>query len=371
MRVIIACAGTGGHINPGISIANYIKKKEPDSDIIFIGSKGGLENTLVPKAGYNIVNIRAGRLYRKITLKNITNIKNAYLGVKDAKKIIKDYNPDIVIGTGGFICIPAMKAAKALKIPYVLHESNAFPGLAIKLTSSHAAKVFVGFKETQQRLNSKNIVFTGTPTKFNTDNILKLDIKQCKKDLGLDIKTKNKRIIFVTGGSQGAKKFNHVVINMIEKYKSDKFFVVIATGLKNYDEIKQSIAGKNLDDFLKVIDYVYDIDKMYKVSDLLIARAGALTITEISIVEKPSILIPLPYAAENHQLYNAQVLENNNASIVIEETVLNEDILYDTIISVITDENKLKEMSKNASKLYIPNVEERIYKEIIQIIRGK
>lgn len=371
MRAIIACAGTGGHINPGISIANHIMKKEPDSEIIFIGAQRGLENTLVPKAGYKIINIRAGRLYRKMTMQNIVNIKNAYLGIADAKKIIKEFKPDIIIGTGGFICVPVMKAAKRLKIPYVLHESNAFPGLSIRLTSADAAKVFVGFEEVKQKLNSKNIIFTGTPTKFNSDNILKLEKDKCKKDLGLSIRTKNKKIIFVTGGSQGAKRFNQVIIDMIKKYKSDKFFIVVATGLKNYEEIKQSIKNDNLEDYVEIKDYVYDIDKMYKISDLLITRAGALTVTEISIVKKPSILIPLPYAAENHQLNNARVLENNGAGIVIEEAVLNEDLLYDTIMNVILDETKLKKMGENASKLYIPNVEEKIYNEIIQVIRGK
>lgn len=371
MRVIIACAGTGGHINPGISIANYIRKKEPESEIVFIGSKTGLENTLVPKAGYDIYNIRAGRLHRKITFKNLINIKNAIMGVIDAKNIIEDFKPDIVIGTGGFICVPVMKAAKKLKIPYVLHESNAFPGLSIKLASKNAARVFIGLEDAKKRLKTNNVVFTGTPTKFDIEGISKLDKKECRKELGIDVKAKKKKIIFVTGGSQGSKKSNEVIINMVKKYKSEKFFVVIATGLKNYEEIKTSIKDDNLDSYLEIKDYIYDIDKMYKASDLLITRAGALTITEISIVKKPSILIPLPYAAENHQLYNAKVLENIGASVVIEESVLNEDILYDTINKIIDDDEKLFIMGENAGKLYIPNVEEKIYNEIIQVIRGK
>ena len=370
MKVIIACAGTGGHINPGIAIANEVKKNEPESKILFLGTETGLENKLVPKAGYELKHIRAGRFYRKLTLKNIKNITNAYMGIYDAKKILNEFKPDVVVGTGGFICMPVMKAAKKLHIPYVLHESNAFPGLSVRVLSKSAEKVLLGFEAAKEKLEGK-CIFTGSPTKFNMENMMKLDKTKCKEELNLTHEIQNKKVIFVTGGSQGARKFNQVVIDMVKKYKSEEFFVVIATGLKNYEETIESIKGQELDKYLRIVDYVYDMDKMYKASDLLITRAGALTVTEISIARRPAILIPLPYAAENHQLYNAKMLENAKAGIVIEESVLNEDLLYDKIISVMSDEEKLKQMGENAAKLYLPNVEERIYKEIKDIVKGE
>lgn len=369
MKVIVAVAGTGGHINPGIAIANKIKEKEPDSKILFLGTETGLENKLVPKAGYELKHIRAGRLYRKLTLKNIKNITNAYMGIYDAKKILIEFKPDVVIGTGGFICMPVMKAAKKLNIPYVLHESNAFPGLSVRVLAKGAEKVLVGFNAAKEKIEG-SVVFTGTPTKFNMDNMLGLNKEKCKEELNLAKEIENKKVVFVTGGSQGARKFNQVIIDMVKKYKSEEFFVVIATGLKNYEETVENIKGQGLGKYLRIVDYVYDMDKMYKASDLLITRAGALTVTEISIAKRPAILIPLPYAAENHQLYNAKTLEKVGAGIVIEESMLNEDLLYDKIISIVNDEERLKQMGENASKLYLPEVEEKIYKEIKGVVKG-
>ena len=174
MRVVFACAGTGGHINPAIAMANLILKKENDSQILFIGTETGLENKLVENAGYKISHIRTGKILRELTLKNITALINAYKGIGDAKTILKEFKPDIVIGTGGYICGPVMKAAKKLKIPYYLHESNAFPGVSVKLLAKDAKCVMVGFEDTKARLNSKaKVVYTGTPAKFTEEDILK------------------------------------------------------------------------------------------------------------------------------------------------------------------------------------------------------
>ncbi len=370
MRVIISAAGTGGHINPGIAIANKIKEHEPDSEIVFFGTERGLENDLVPRAGYQLKTIEAYGIQPKPSFTNFKNIIKTMNSRKVVKKFIDEFKPDVVIGTGGYICGPVFAAANARKVPTFLHESNAYPGRAVKMFAKKAKKVFVGFEAAKEKLEGK-CIFTGTPTKFNMENMMKLDKTKCKEELNLTYEIQNKKVIFVTGGSQGARKFNQVVIDMVKKYKSEDFFVVIATGLKNYEETLESIKGQELDKYLRIVDYVYDMDKMYKASDLLITRAGALTVTEISIARRPAILIPLPYAAENHQLYNAKMLENAKAGIVIEESVLNEDLLYDKIISVMSDEEKLKQMGENAAKLYLPNVEERIYKEIKDIVKGE
>lgn len=372
MRAIIACAGTGGHINPGLAIANYIMKESSENKILFIGTFAGLENELVSKAGFEIKNIRAGRLIRKISIKNIKNMKNAFLGIKDARNIIQKFNPDIVIGTGGYVSFPVMKAAIREKIPYVLHESNAFPGLAVRIAALKAAKVLTGFESTIERLPKKTkAVFTGTPTKFNIESYMKLDKEVCKKELNLTDAIDNKKILFVTGGSQGAKKINDTVINMVKKYKSNDFFVVLATGIKNYEETIQEIKCENLDKYLKLERYIYDMDKMYKASDILLTRAGAMTITEISIIKRPSILVPLPSAAGNHQFFNAKALEDLGAGIIIDEAYLNEKLLYDKINMVILNEENSSIMGENAYKLYIPNVELKIMKEINQVLRGK
>ena len=372
MRVIITCAGTGGHINPGIAIAKIIEKNEK-SEVLFIGTKDGLENELVSKAGYNIKHIRTGKLYRKITLKNIRSIFNNIAGISDAKKIISEFRPDLVIGTGGYICGAVMLAAKSKKVPYILHESNAFPGVAVKLLSKRAAKVLVGFEDTKTRLKSReNVVYVGSPAKFNINDIDGLDKNECLKALGFEDIVDDKKIIFVTGGSQGAKKFNEVIINMALKQKSKDYFFIIATGNKNYEQVMDRIKDeKDINQYLKIEKFVFDMDKMYRVSDLLITRAGAMTITEICLAAKASILIPFPYATENHQLYNARVLEGMGAAVLIEEKDLNEDKLKEDIDNLINNEDrdKLKNMGRLARSMAKTNIEEVIYSEIKKVLK--
>ena len=217
MKVLFACAGTGGHINPAIAMANIVVKNEPDSQILFVGTETGLENKLVANAGYEIRHIRTGKIIRELTLKNFAQLIHAYQGIGDAKRLLKEFKPDIVIGTGGYICGPVMKAATKLKIPYFLHESNAFPGVSVKLLAKNAKAVMVGFEDAKQRLNPKaNVVYTGTPAKFSEEDIKKLDKAECLKELGLE--NINKKIVLVTCGSQGAKRINEVLLDMIKKY---------------------------------------------------------------------------------------------------------------------------------------------------------
>jgi UDP-N-acetylglucosamine--N-acetylmuramyl-(pentapeptide) pyrophosphoryl-undecaprenol N-acetylglucosamine transferase len=365
MKVVFACAGTGGHINPAIAMANIILENEPNSKVLFIGTENGLENDMVKNAGFQIKHIRNGKILRSFTLKNVKALFNAYLGIGDSKKILKDFNPDVVIGTGGYICVPVMSAAKKLKIPYILHESNAFPGISVKLLAKNASKVLIGFKDAAKRIKVKTeIVYTGTPTKFSKKDIERLDKLACLKKIGLE--NVNKKIVLVTCGSQGALKINNVVLEMVKKTLSEKVFVVLVTGNKNYDQIikdKNSIEKEiniNLDKYIKIEKFVFNMDEMYKVADLCVTRSGALTITELAIAGKPSILIPLPYAAENHQFFNAKVLEDINAAVIIEEKDLNEDLLYNNIINIF-ESNKAYEMEKNIAKIANEKVSDNIY----------
>lgn len=364
MRVIFACAGTGGHINPAIAMANLIVKKEEDSAILFIGTETGLENKLVANAGYEIKHIRTGKILRELTLKNVTALINAYKGIGDAKKIIADFKPDLIIGTGGYICGPVMKAAKKLKVPYMLHESNAFPGVSVKLLAKDAKAVMVGFEAAKDRLNSKaNVVYTGTPAKFDEEHILNLNKEECKNKL--NIECGDRKIVFVTCGSQGAKRVNEVVLSMIKQYQSEKTYFILVTGDKNYDEVLGIVKGyeeeigHSLSECLRIEKFVFDMDEMYKVADLCINRAGAMTISELSLAHKPSILIPLPTAAENHQFYNAKVLENVGAAKIIEQKDLTEESLNNAIEEMLKGD--LTQMGENASKVIVKNVENKIY----------
>lgn len=366
MKVIFACAGTGGHINPAIAIAGIILKHEPDSKFLFIGTKTGLENELVKNSGFNIEHIRTGKLIRSFTFKNIKAVTETYKGIGDAKRIIEDFKPDLVIGTGGYICGPVMLAAKRRKVPYILHESNAFPGISVKLLAKKAAKVMIGFSDAKLRLKRKdNVVYTGTPAKFSRETINSLDKEQSKKDLNLS--NINKKIVLVTGGSQGAMKFNHVVLDMVANNLSDDFFVILVAGPKNYDDLvskKNNIEKEkqiDLSNYIRIEKFVFDMPKMYKVADICVTRSGAMTITELTLAAKPAILIPLPSAAENHQLYNAKVLSSSHAGIIIEQKELTESMLFEKINYMLDDRN-IKLMSDNASKLVINGVDNNIYK---------
>ncbi|MEG2348402.1 MAG: undecaprenyldiphospho-muramoylpentapeptide beta-N-acetylglucosaminyltransferase [Clostridia bacterium] len=365
MRAIFACAGTGGHVNPAIAIANEIKKNEPDSDILFVGTNNGLENKLVEESGYKIKHIRTGKILRKITFKNVKALYNSYKGIKDAKRIIKEFKPDIIIGTGGYICVPVMLAAKKCKVKYVLHESNSFPGMAIKLLSKNANKVLIGFEDTKKRLKRKdNVIYTGTPTKFTKEGIDFLNIQKCKEEF--DLQNIDKKIILVMCGSQGARKINDLVIDMVSTKLSEEIFVVIITGQNNYslvlDRIKNIEKENNikLSNYIKVEKFVFNMDKLYKAVDMCITRAGALTITELVTTTKPSIMIPLPYATENHQLYNAKVIEKVNGGRIIEEKDLTKDLLFDNIIYMLNAKN-ISNAKKGLTSIIKKDVEKKIY----------
>lgn len=365
MKVIFACAGTGGHINPAIAIARILLERKKDTQILFIGTKNGLENRLVKNAGFEIKHISTGKLIRSFTLKNFKAIIDTYKGIGEARKIIEEFKPDLVIGTGGYICGPVMLAAKKLKVPYILHESNAYPGVSVKLLAKNAKYVMLGFEDAKNRLKRKdNLVYTGTPAKFNEELYEKLDKKVCLEKLGLlDI---NKKIILVTCGSQGAKKINETIVDMLKNNLSDKYYIILVTGDNSYEQIKSSLQElekeKNIDlsKYIKLEKFVFNMDEMYKAVDMCITRAGAMTITELSITKKPAILIPLPSAAENHQYYNAKVLENINGGKIIEQKDLNEKILESTILEMIENDN-LIEMSKSLKSLANNDVENKIY----------
>ena len=370
MKVVFACAGTGGHINPAIAMANIIMKNEPDSQVLFIGTETGLENKLVANAGYEIKHIRTGKIIRELTLKNFSQMIHAIQGIGDAKKLLKEFAPDIIIGTGGYICGPVMKAAVKLKIPYYLHESNAFPGVSVKLLAKNAKAVMVGFEDAKQRLNQKaNVVYTGTPAKLSEEDIINLDKEACLKEVGLE--NINKKIVLVTCGSQGAKRINEVLLDMVKEYQDENTYYILVTGDKNYDEVlklKEDIEkeiGKSLDEYIKLEKFIFNMDKMYKVADMCITRAGAMTISELSLAHKPSILIPLPTAAENHQFFNAKVLADVDAAILIEQKDLTTKSLNDAVKQII-DGNNIEKMSANASKVIVKNVEENIYNCIKQ-----
>lgn len=362
MKAIIAAAGTAGHINPGLSIANKIKEEELDSEIIFIGTKRGLEKDLVPRAGYELKTIDAYGLSLKRPDRLIKTLK----GFGEAKKIIKEFKPDVVIGTGGYICGAVITEANKLKIPTLLHESNAFPGKAVKMLLPRTDCVLVGFEDAKERLEkAKKVVVTGNPTKIKDLNYSKDQKEKIIKDLGLN---PDKPILLVFGGSQGAKAINDAVIKIIKNKANKNYQIIWAAGPVQYNIIKEELQNSDIDienvTNAKIYPYIYNMEEIMNVSDLFICRSGAMTINEVSIVGKPAIFVPLPGVSQNHQEYNARVLEKIGAAKIILNKDLENTDLNEYVENIIYNKSLLEEMGAKAKKVANSDALEKIYKEI-------
>lgn len=371
MRVIIAAAGTGGHINPGIAIANKIKEKEPDSKIIFVGTDRGIENDLVPRAGYELKTVEAYGLVKKVSVNALKNNFKTLRGFSQAKKIVREFKPDIVIGTGGYICGGVISSAHSLGIPTLIHESNAYPGVATKFLSKKLDKILVGFKETKEYLNNMDkVVVTGTPTKVKKKNISLEEKRKILKEINL---TDDKPLVLAFGGSQGAQKINEALINLIKNRKNKNYQILWAAGPKQYEIVKENFEkdGLNIDDLenTKIVPYIYNMTDYMNIADLVVARSGAMTITELSLVEKPAIFIPLPSRSANRQIDNARVMEKIGAAKIITNDEVNSENLSSLLDEMMKDKINLKEMGKKASQIAMYNVEDKIYNEIKSIVK--
>ena len=373
MKIVIAAAGTAGHINPGIAIANKVKQEEKDSQITFIGTTRGLENDLVPRAGYELKTIEAYGLSKKISIENLKKIYKTLKGYKEAKKIIQEINPDIVIGMGGYICGATITAANSLKIPTLLHESNSFPGKAITMLAKKTNTILVSFEDAIPRIKkAKNIVYTGTPIKIKKREYTINEKAKIIKEIGLQ---EEKPIILIAGGSQGAQKINQAIIEILQKGWNQKYQIVWATGPKQFDEVKGALEDQKMSinniEGTKISPYIYNMEEIMNLADIIIGRAGAMTVTEIANLGKPSILIPLPNVSHNHQLYNAQVLEKVEGAKIILNDQLTGERLNQTIEEMIRNKANLEKMSKNALKVATNHAKDKIYQEIKKLVIKK
>lgn len=373
MKVVIAAAGTAGHINPGLAIAKKIQEEQKDSKIIFIGTTRGLENDLVPRAGYELKTIDAYGLSKKISIENIKKMIKTLKGFGEAKRILKEIHPDIVIGTGGYICGATISSAHRLKIPTVLHESNAFPGKAVKMLAKKTDTILVSFEDAIGRIkHAKKIVYTGTPVKIKKQNYTEERREEIIKKTGL---SKDVPIVLVFGGSQGARRINNAIMEIIKSESNQNYQMIWATGPKQYDIVKEELENnhKNINHIknMKIFPYIYNMEEIMNIADVIIARSGAMTITEIANLGKPSILIPLPNVSHDHQLYNAKVLQNVGAADIILDNELTGENLNANIEKIVLDKEKCSMMGKNALTVSTEDVENKIYAQIIETIKTK
>jgi len=361
MRVIMTGGGTGGHIFPALASADEVMKNEAGSSIKFIGAKGKMEEIVVPENNYEIAFIEVIGLNSKNMLKNINFLMKYYTSLSRCKKIIKEYKPDVVIGTGGYVTGPVVSSAVSLGIPSVIQEGNSYPGKVIKYLSPKVNKVIVNFEETKEYLKRKdNVVQISYPVRSK--------IKSINKEEALKFFNINKRskTIFVFGGSQGSKAINEVLEANVEKLSEENINIIWQTGKANFEKIFNKFG--NISDRVKIFSFINDMDKAYAASDLVICRAGISSIMELSLTAKPAILIPYPYAAENHQELNAKSLVDRDSAVMVRENNIRETLIEE-IISLLGDEIKLKRLSDNISKIYDIEAPSKIYKEIKSILK--
>ncbi len=370
MRIIFAGGGTAGHINPALAIAGYVRERQPDAEILYIGAKGGMEERLVPQAGFEFKGITVQGFKRKISLgalkDNIVTVKKAVSAGRDSKKIIKEFKPDICIGTGGYVSGPVLRAAAKLGIPTLIHEQNAYPGVTNKMLSKHATRVMLAMPAAREHFKGKcNFVDTGNPVR---GEILIQEKEEARKKLGLD----NRPVILSFGGSLGARKINEALADVIARSAGDgKYQHIHAYG--QYGKwFPQLLKDKGADlekaDNLDIREYINDMPVCLAAADVVIARAGAITLSEIQVKGKPSILIPSPNVAENHQFHNAMALVKENAAVMIEEKDLTPEKLTEEIDKLASDPIRLAEYSENAKRMAISDASKRIYSIIIEVL---
>lgn len=366
MRILFAGGGTAGHINPALAVADYIKSKHPDAEIFYIGTPDKLEAKLVPEKGYAFYPVRVAGFSRKLSVKGIAhNINAAKLAVTSnlkAKKLLKEIKPDLVVGTGGYVSGPVLKAAQQLKIKTAIHEQNAFPGVTTKMLAPKADKVMLAMVEAEKYLKlNKKPVITGNPIR---QELLSMDKATARKILKLD----DRPLILSFGGSLGAKHLNEAVCELIKWHNpTNKFYHIHATGKVGYNDMLKNLEGIKLHDGIDIREYITDMDVCMAAADLVISRAGAITLGEIGACGKASVLIPSPFVAENHQYHNGMTLKTAGAAELIEEKDLTKDKLIETVNELLSNKEKIASMEKAARENAIIDANERIYEVLMDL----
>ena len=367
MRVILTGGGTGGHVNPALAIADIIKTRHKDAEIIFIGTKKGIENRLVSKEGYEIRHVEARGFQRSLSPKNLLAAWYYFTSPAKAKKIIKEFAPDIVIGTGGYACYAPLKAAAKLGIPTMVHESNALPGLAVRMLQHDLDSILLNFDCSREKLEVKDkVISVGNPVRSDFGKYSK---EEAKRELGI---SKYRYVLLSYGGSLGAPAINESALEIMKNFSSShpEVLHIHATGKNHYEAFTEKFKAMGLDRFdnISVNDYVYDMPKKLAAADLIISRAGAMTVTEMARMKKACIMIPSPYVADNHQYKNAKMLFDADGVMLIEEKELVDGKITKAVESLIFNEEKRAKMSESISAFAGDDTENKIYSEIIRLV---
>lgn len=364
MRVIVSGGGTGGHINPAIAIAKYIKEKEPESEILYVGTKRGLETKLVPAQNINIEYIDVYGFRRKLSPMNIFVLAKAVKAVSDSKKLLKKFKPDVVIGTGGYVCGPLLYAAAKMNIPTLIHEQNVIPGMTVKMLADKVNVVATSFDTTKSYLKKHNkIVLTGNPVRSDLLNVANYEAR-------FKLNINDSPTVLFMGGSLGAKSINDALVDIVSREMAEDYNIIASTGERNYEAVMSAINEKidKLPPNVKIEPYIYNTDVVFAASDVIICRTGAVTVSELAASGKPSIVIPSPNVAHNHQEYNARYLSDRGAAILIHDDELTGTKLNAEILTLINDKERLAQMGRNAKTAAIYDATDKIYTAVKELL---
>lgn len=370
MRILFTGGGTGGHINPALAIAGTVREKEPDAQILYVGNKGGMEERLVPAAGFEFRTITISGFQRKLSLDNIRRnaqtVVRMFTASSEAKKILKEFKPDICVGTGGYVSGPVIRIAMKMGIPCIIHEQNAYPGMTTKALAPKARRVMLAVEDAKKYLKrTDNCVLTGNPIRAE---ILRADRTAARKALGLD----ERPVILSTGGSLGARRVNEAVADLIaHSCETKKYQHIHAYG--QYGRwMPDLLAEKGVDlkknPQLDIREYINNMNECYAAADVVISRAGAISLSEIQATGKAAVLIPSPNVAENHQYHNAMALVRRDAAKIIEEKDLTGAKLCEVVDALCETPGAIETLSRNARAMAILDTNERIYQIICEVL---
>ncbi len=370
MKFILTCGGTAGHINPALAVAGRLRELMPDCEILFIGAEGKMEMELVPREGYKIEPLKITNISRGHSLEaivhNLDTLKNVAVSTREAKRIMREFKPDVVIGTGGYVCYPVLMAASELKIPTAVHESNAVPGLTTKLLAEHVDKVMVGFEESRGAYHHpEKVEVTGTPVRGEFAAYSKA---LAKRELGLD---PDEPLVVSVWGSLGAAHMNKIMGELITMMDDSRPFRLIHSVGTRYFEDFMSALRQRAPDFARfgadVRKYIYDMPRVMAAADLILCRAGASTLSELAYMGKPVIIVPSPNVTNNHQEKNARVLEKAGGAKVFLEGEFDAPALMDTVRGLLGDSTQLEAMSQAMLSLAVPGATDRICDIILSL----
>ena len=367
MRVLISGGGTGGHVYPAIAIANKIKEENPDVEILFVGTKAGIESEIVPKYGYNLATVTVQGFRRKIDLENVKRVFKLFKGLEESRKVVKKFKPDVVIGTGGYVSGPVLFNSSLNKIPTIIHEQNSFPGVTNKILSKMVTKVLTSFEDSHKRFSpdvQHKLFLTGNPVR---KEILTTRKSTARRKLGI---SEDKKMVLCYGGSGGSRKINDAMKTVIRNLVDEDIAFIYATGKNYYDGFAEDIKDLNIKPYQKVVPYLDDMANALAACDIVIGSAGAISLAEITAMGKPSIIIPKAYTAENHQEYNARSIQNSGAGVAILEKELTPKYLNETVFRLLGDREALIEMENASRSIGKPDALNLIYKEVMEVYKS-